>query len=753
MLILVSALRLNQLGHTRLASYTFLILLIAGTSALSLFESAARLTLLYLMPIVAASFLLSSRDSFLFAALATAGYALAFKARPDVTEFNYFVIIGFFLLALLAWQVATSLDSALRKVRLHAEELDHRVAEQTLDLRNALEREHVEASKVQAILQSMNEGVIVFDHNEQAILANPGACSLLECDEEDVIGGDLMTVLGSAIGQEEQALIRVLREGSRLWRASLKAAREGRTLIVSFAPVELTSSNEPGTVVVLRDMTKEAEVEQMKSEFMSLVSRELYTSMSAVRGYVDLLTSGAAGAITEMQYDFLQIAKTHADRLGSVIGNISDLARIETGEASLHFEAVSLRNTLLRAAQDLSVDDRGLSLDLDIPQDLPDVLADASRLGQIITHLLSNALKHTLEGRVGVAARVVGDQAQVDVTDTGIGITEHDQAKLFTGFFRTSNARALDIPGVGLGLALTHALVEMHGGRIWVRSTVGRGSTFSFTIPLFPKPLTSAPAPDISLAEMEQDHAKRFKILVVDDELSVAQSMRQPLEAKGFDVLITTKAARALPIAEHEQPHLILLDVIMPEMDGFEVLQQLKQNPTTLSIPVLLTSTIPEREAGLGLGASGFLTKPIREDQLLSSVQRVLVQPKKVSLSVLVVDDDPGMRRWLSLVLSGQGISVFEAQDSELALATIATHQPNLILLGLELTTKDGWRVIRKTKQSPQTASIPIILLTASRMNLLYDRAHVLGMGIQQILAKPVSAGVLVREIKRQLAI
>jgi signal transduction histidine kinase/DNA-binding response OmpR family regulator len=734
-----------------LASYIFLIFLLAGISILSLSEGADRLTSLYFVPIVAASFLTYPHDSFLSAALASTGYALIYTIQPSTTGFNYYAIINFFIVALVASQIALQLDNALRKVQQHAAELDRRVAEQTQHLRETLDRERTEANKLQAILQSMSEGVIVFDQNRKAIVANTNACDILETHEENLLDSDLNHLLSIAATPEDQSLIGLLVGGSGAWTANLRAAWGNKTVAFSLAPVKLPSMNHQGTVVVLRDITQEAQVEQIKSEFMSLVSHELRVPMLAVKGYVDLLATGAAGVLTDTQFDFLEIVKTNSDRLNTMVEGLFELARIETGEIKMHFEAVSLRHIVLDVARTLhpNLESKQLRLDLQIPDSLPEVLADPNRLTQIITSLLSNALKYTFEGKIGVTARIADDHVQVDISDTGIGMTEQDQTKLFTSFFRAPNTRTLKIPGAGLGLTIARSLVEMQGGRIWATSTAGRGSTFSFTIPVFPKPPTPL-TPAVSLAEMEQTLA-RTKVLIVDSELNVGRSLQQQLEPQDYDVLVTTEAAEGMEMAVLEQPHLILLDAMVSGADGFEALQQLKQNPATRAIPVIMTSVLSVRESSLVSGAADFLTRPIDNDQLLSSIKRVLSRAEQVSWSVLVIEDEPEMRRWLSLVLSGQGLTVFEAQDSDQAMTAITEHRPNLILFGLKLTTKDGWTAIRRLRQIPEMVNIPILLLTTSRVDLHYEGKNLLGLGIQQILTKPLSAEVLIRQIRRQL--
>ncbi len=751
--LLLIALRLNQIGYTRFAGYIYLIFLTLITAVVSLAQDPDRLVPLYLIPIAAASFITLPHDAFLFAALATALYALTFITHPRPEGLNYYAIISFWLVALPAWNISAQLDNALHRIHQHARELDRRVAAQTQHLQEALDRERTEANKLQAILQSMSEGVIVFDQNKKAIVVNARACDILETSEQDVLGSDLNQILGVVAPPEDQSLIGLLIGGGGSWTASLKVNWGTRALAFSLAPVTLPSVTQQGTVIVLRDITKEAEVEQLKSDLVSLASHELHAPMIAAKGYVDLLVTGAAGVLTDTQFDFLEIVKANCDRLSTVVKGLVDLASLEAGEIKMRFEAVSLRHVILNVLHDLRsrLGDRDIQLDLQVPDGLPEVLADPGRLAQIITSLLSNALKFTFEGKISIVARVVGEQVQVDIADTGIGITERDQTRLFASFFRAPNALALDIPGAGLGLAITRALVEMHGGRIWATSVVGRGSTFSFTVPIFPRPSLELPAAE-ALGGTGQAPIKTFRILIADGDSSAVQSLRYQLELAGHSVLIATQAAEALQIVEQQQPDLLLLDAIMPDMDGFEALRQLKQNPLTQAVPVIMTSVIPERESGLAAGAADFLTKPIRDEQLFASISRVLLQmDSKMPWSVLVVESDPETRRWLSLVLSGQGLTVLEAQDGEQTTLAMAERRPDLILFGLRLTTRDGWTTLRKLRQNPQVAGVPLILLSTSRVAFRYEGANMLGLGIQQILTKPVSAGVLLREVRRLL--
>jgi len=745
-------LRLNQIGKTRIASYAFLLFFTSATSFMFPISELPIVFIIYVVPTLGASFVLSPGSSFVFATLSTLGYSAAYAMGGSLGLFNYVSVIALYIVALLAWLAATNLENALREIRKRAAELDLRVAERTSDLVDALQREHSEVNKTQAILSSIGDGVLVFDQNEQAIVVNPAACAIIERGEADVLGRNVSQIMGKAVGEEDQAIIRSLAESQGSPRAGLKITWGHKTLAVGFAPVKLPFTDQPGTVVVLRDITREAEVDRMKSEFVSIVSHELRTPMTVIKGYVELLLTGTT-TTPETQHDFLEIIRTNADRLSDMVNELLDVSRIEAGKVQMNFQPVAVRSAVHEVATMLqkSFEDRGIQLNLNIPDDLPDVPADPGRLAQVLTNLLSNALKYTLEGHVDVSAHVTDGFVQVDVIDSGIGMSEEDQAKLFTRFFRASTARTHEISGTGLGLSITRSLVEMHGGHIWVKSVVGQGSTFSFTMPVLPASLAKM-APEAVPPTGMLRRSAQSKILVVDDDLRVAQLFARHLEADGHTVLVTTHGKDTLPLARREQPDLILLDVVMPDIDGFEVLAQLKQDLDTNSIPVIVTSIIAEEEKGFALGAADYLVKPLDNRQLQISVRRVLMQLDRATPgTVLVVDDEADIRHWLSVELTRQGCLVTEAQNGEECLAAVAAHPPDLILLDLNMPQMDGWTVIRRLKENPQTAGIPIIVLTASAMDPEREKAQMLGMGVKQFLTKPVSVEMLTGEVRRQL--
>jgi PAS domain S-box-containing protein len=396
LITLVVILWLNRSGRVRLAGHLYLALFVLAVSCLFRIEDLDRAMALYSVPTMSASFVLVPPSSFVLATLSVLGYSLAYAASFPRLPYNYISSLGLYLAAWAAWLAARNLEKALREIRQHANELDRCVLERTHDLTEALARERAESDATQAVLQSIGDGVMVFDQSRRVIVANPAVCAVLERGEAGVLGHTISEVMGETVSLEDQAIIRSLIEGERPARAGLRISWRHKTVAVSLATLDLPLAGQRGSMVILRDITKEAQVDQMKNEFVSIVSHELRTPMTSIKGYVDLLAMGSAGAVTEAQRGYLDIIKTSADRLSEMVDELLDLSRIEAGKAQMRYQAVSLPRVLREVAVMLqkNFDERGIQLHLDIPDDLPDVLADPGRLDQIVTNLLSNAQVH-----------------------------------------------------------------------------------------------------------------------------------------------------------------------------------------------------------------------------------------------------------------------------------------------------------------------------------------------------------------------
>lgn len=381
-------------------------------------------------------------------------------------------------------------------IAVHNAELYNFINEQATRLAELLQLQREETGKTRAILESIAEGVLVLDESESVVLYNRAASQVLHIAEAVVLGQPLERIVDSADEAVDQQRAQLLYEALA---AGVREARQGddarntllelpdQTIAMTFTPVIAPDGERLGVAVVLRDITREIEADNAKREFISTVSHELRTPLTAVKGYVELLLLGTAGSLTETQQSFLQVVKTNAERLNSLVEDLLEISRLENGKVRLQIRPVDLRVLIDDIVTSLRTETsrKRMQLATEIAPDLPLIEADPKRVSQVLANLLSNAHKYTRDGgRITVRVRRCDGMVQVDVTDTGVGIPADDLPKMFSRFFRSNNALKDEVDGTGLGLSIARSFVELHGGEIWVVSEQDRGSTFSFTLPI-----------------------------------------------------------------------------------------------------------------------------------------------------------------------------------------------------------------------------------------------------------------------------
>ncbi len=412
------------------------------------------------------------------------GVLMVFHRQP-----GFFNQESLSLIQAIASQVSIAINNA---------NLYQLIREQSERLGQLYRQQAEEASRSQAILESVADGVLVTDAGNRISFLNRSAERILGLEASRVLGQSLSEFAG-LFGKAAREWINTIRYWSEVpsaYRSDESYVErieldDGRVILVHLAPVILQNEF-LGTVSIFRDITHEVEVERLKSEFVATVSHELRTPMTSIRGYVDLLLMGAAGALNEMQANFLQVIKSNTDRLNALVADLLDISRIEAGRISLTPQPINLvhvaeesLNEMRRRSQQ---ENKPMDFFLEAEENLPMAFGDAERVRQILDNLLENAYSYTpAGGRVQVRLRCNNSEIQVDVQDNGIGIPPQDQARVFERFYRGENPMVIQTPGTGLGLSIVKQLVEMHGGRIWVTSSgmYGEGSTFSFTLPIY----------------------------------------------------------------------------------------------------------------------------------------------------------------------------------------------------------------------------------------------------------------------------
>jgi len=373
------------------------------------------------------------------------------------------------------------------------------------------------------------------------------------------------------------------------------------------------------------------ELDRMKTQFLANMSHELRTPLNSIIGFSRVMLKGIDGALTDLQTADLTSIYNSGQHLLRMINDILDMSKIEAGRMDLSFDEITLDDicqSVLSTARAL-VKDRPVDLVSTVSEDLPTVWADGQRVRQVLINLLSNAAKFTEEGKIILSAAVTADNPEfvtISVTDTGIGIDSDAQKKLFVPFQQVDASTTRRAGGTGLGLSICRSFVEMQGGKIWVESELGKGSTFSFTLPIYQVMRQKMEGE----AEQAPDIAKKA-VLVIDDDTGVITLFKRYLEQEGYQVIGATQSRRALEMAQRLAPDLtaITLDVVMPQMDGWQVLEALKGNPVTRDVPVIMCSIVEGLERGLSMGAAVCLNKPVTRDEILAALERIKRSSKR----------------------------------------------------------------------------------------------------------------------------
>jgi CheY-like chemotaxis protein len=392
---------------------------------------------------------------------------------------------------------------------------------------------------------------------------------------------------------------------------------------------------------------------------------------------------------------------SEGERLTHLINDVLDLAKIEAGKMEWNQENVSLAEVIERAiaATTSLFEQKDIKLVKDVEPDIPEITGDTDKLIQVVINLFSNAVKFTDEGSVTCKLSQKDNEVILSVTDTGIGIAKEDYGAVFEQFKQVGGDTLTDKPkGTGLGLPICKEIVEHHGGRIWVESEVGKGSTFSFALPLTSPSQPGKETPihlnDLMKQLREQMAFSKLKmdginatILVVDDDDSIRSLLQQELSDVGYIIEEARDGKMALESIRKKRPDLVILDVMMPEINGFDVAAILKNDPQTMDIPIIILSIVQDKARGFRIGVDRYLTKPIDTTKLFEEVESLLEQGKSRK-KVMVVDEDTSAIRSLTEVLQTKGYTVVASDGKELIEKAISA-QPDIIILNAVLSDQE----------------------------------------------------------------
>jgi adenylate cyclase len=487
-----------------------------------------------------------------------------------------------------------------------------------------------------------------------------------------------------------------------------------------------------------RDAAMEATV--AKSRFLANMSHELRTPLNAVIGITEMLIEDTEESGNRDAREPLERISRAGNHLLQLINEVLELSKIEAGKLEINYETVdvgALVHDLVGEVEPLAAKNSNRFV-VECPPDIGTVRSDPTRLRQIILNLLSNACKFTEHGQVSLSvSRSLSNGEEflaARVADTGIGMTEEQLSKLFQEFSQADSSTTRKYGGTGLGLAISDRLCRMMGGRIEVKSKVGVGTTFSMRLPVDRVDRSGVAGamavPTAAMTVAQVRPARTNRVLVIDDDPTVRDLMRRYLSREGFDVVTAAGGREGLEFARELHPSVITLDVFMPDLDGWSVLQALKQDGDLRLIPVILMTISDEKQKGITLGASGYLTKPVDRAQLAQLLDRF----RTVAPRALLVEDNLTDREMMRRLLVGEGWAVTAAGNGREALDRLKSERPNLILLDLMMPEMDGFEFLAEFRKTPTFASTPVIVVTAADLTL-EDRRRLDG-GVEHILQK-----------------
>jgi PAS domain S-box-containing protein len=474
------------------------------------------------------------------------------------------------------------------------------------------------------------------------------------------------------------------------------------------------------TQEALRHAQEEAErANRVKSQFLASMSHELRTPLNAILGFSELLSDDTTGRFDEAtRRRFLDQIHNSGDHLLQLINDILDLSKVEAGQMELQLHPVELGSLIneARATVEPLAQNKAIALNAEPGPELH-LIADAAKVKQMLLNLLSNAIKFTPNGgSIQIRARQVDSWAEIAVSDTGIGIAAEDLGRLFTEFQQLDAGPGRQQEGTGLGLALTRRFAELHGGQVNVESALGKGSTFTLRLPLEATP-RRAPAP-LEPPQVTAGDRMRPLVLVVDDNPQAAEILARTMGAGGFRIKVARTGLEALTMARDLKPVAITLDILLPEVDGWEVLNRLKADEATRNIPVIVVSVVDNPALGRALGAFDYFVKPVDGKALLSRLSQYTfaTNVKSESVRVLVVDDEQANLDLLEALLEPAGFGVIRAGGGQEGIDLARSQMPNLILLDLMMPDLTGFDVVEALRSEEATRSIPIMVLTAKAL-------------------------------------
>lgn len=692
-------------------------------------------------------------------------------------------------------EVANQLAIAIQQTRLRSQlqatltDLEQRVADRTAELAQSNDR----LAQLAAIVESSDDAIVSITLEGNILSWNSGAEILLGYSASEILGQSIDCLFPQTRSELETQMLNQIRQGRQVKHyEAVQRRQDGQEIYVSLAvsPIKNAVGEITGMSLISRDITDRKQVQEqlhltserislanaelaraarLKDEFLAGMSHELRTPLNAILGLSEALLEEIFGELTDAQQEHLRTIEQSGQHLLDLINDILDLSKIESGKMELEILPVSIQalcDTSLSFVKQQAHHKR-LKLDCQISTNVDEIAVDERRLRQALINLLSNAVKFTPEGgtvQLLVSPNSFHSGINFTVTDTGIGIGPDNLDKLFQPFVQLDSSLSRRYAGTGLGLALVRRIVELHGGSITLESELGQGSRFTISLPWslpFADHLAPVlPEPDpIDLAPLPIQRA-----LVIEDSSTAASQITRYLAELGTQAIIHPVAGGAVQKAREVAPDVIILDILLPDRSGWDVLTDLKANPETRTIPVIVISVVDERLQGMRMGASAYLLKPISRQKLQQVLSLELKSldamqeagypatcplPPMTSPLILVAEDNEANIITLMSYLQAHRFQVILARNGLEAVQMARQNHPDIILMDVQMPEMDGLEATRRLRLDTATASIPIIALTALAMP--GDRERCLAAGAMEYLTKPVSWQQLMQLLKRHI--
>ncbi|WP_353928978.1 response regulator [Okeanomitos corallinicola TIOX110] len=657
------------------------------------------------------------------------------------------------ILKIIAKNDDNKIDYSKNKAQF-IDELELRVAERTAELttvNHQLQAELDERTRTQealriyqtrfeGILNIADDAIISIDSSQAIILFNHGAEKIFGYSAPEVLGAKLDLLLPTRFTEKHRH--HVTDFGTHSSQARRMGERKeifGRRQDGSEFPAEASISKldvgkECVYTVILRDITERKQVEKMKDEFVSVVSHELRTPLTSIHGSLGILASGLLATDSERGKRLLQIATDSTERLVRLINDILDIERIESSQVKMERENCNLEDLIQSAVNIMQPLANQAKIVLSISSLSVKLWADPDRIIQTLTNLLSNAIKFSPDdSTVYLIAEHQENHVLITVKDTGRGIPKDKIDSIFERFQQVDSSDSRNHDGTGLGLAICKSIVQQHGGNIWVESEVNQGSSFYLNLPVY----QDHEIDDLEPAVMESTviyYQNTPLVLVCDDDVIIRSELQQMLEQGGYRVITVDRGEEAIAQAVSQHPDVILLDLLMSGMNGWETMALLKANPETKDIPIVICSVY--KASKMDSSSADFvdwLSKPVKENSLLNSLSKVISEPSK-KVRILIIEDDHDLADLLVTVFERHNIDTFLAKTGREAIHLSQKVNPDLLILDVILPESDGFTVVDWLKKHNQLCNIPVVVYSAQDLD--DSERHRLKLGHTEFLTK-----------------